>query len=90
MFIEPKVQGDSRAVRALLESVQYSLESVKVVIKNYTDEKKGLPISTAKDNVKCLDFDMDKVVFRPASKSQIKLAEVNPYNKSWLDIMDMV
>lgn len=73
-----------------IESVQYSLQTVRVVIKNYTDEQKVLPVSTAKDKVKCLDFDMDKVVFRPAPKSPVKLAEVNPYNKSWLEVMDMV
>ncbi len=73
-----------------IESVQYSLQTVRVVIKNYTDEQKVLPVSTAKDKVKCLDFDMDKVVFRSAPKSPVKLAEVNPYNKSWLEVMDMV
>jgi hypothetical protein len=73
-----------------IESVQYSLQTVRVVIKNYTDEQKVLPVSTAKDKVKCLDFDMDKVVFRTAPKSPVKLAEVNPYNKSWLEVMDMV
>jgi hypothetical protein len=73
-----------------IEFVQYSLETVRAVIKNYTDEKKGLPISTAKDNVKCLDFDMDKVVFTSAPKSPVKLAEINPHNKSWLEVMDNV
>ena len=73
-----------------IESVQYSLQTVRVVIKNYTDEQKVLPVSTAKDKVRCLDYDMDKVVFRTAPKSPVKLAEVNPYNKSWLEVMDMV
>jgi hypothetical protein len=73
-----------------IESVQYSLQTVKVVIKNYKDEQKVLPVTTAKDKVRCLDFDMDKVVFRSAPKSPVKLAEVNPYNKSWLEVMDMV
>ncbi len=72
-----------------IESVQYSLESVKLVVKNYTDNKKMLPISMS-DNKKCLDFDLDKVVFRPVAKSSIKLAEVNPYNKTLLDVMEMV
>ena len=104
MFIEPEVALLEPKVKtqvplgALLESVQYSpkgspwalLEKVKVVIKNYADDKKGLPISTAKDKVKCLDFDMDKVVFVSAPKSPVKLAEINPHNKSWLEVMDKV
>jgi hypothetical protein len=73
-----------------IESVQYSLQTVRLVIKNYTDEQKVLPVSTTKDNVKCLDFDMEKVVFRPVPKSPIRMAEVNPYNKTWLEVMDMV
>jgi len=73
-----------------IESVQYSLQSVSLVIKNYKDDQKVLPVSTTKDNVKCLDFDLDKVVFRPVPKSPVRLAEVNPYNKSWLEVMDMV
>lgn len=84
MFIEPKV--------ALLESVQYSLEVVRVVIKNITEEKKGLPISSSKDNIKCLDFDVEKVSLkeRPAAKTTPKVVPINPYNKSWLEVMDMV
>ena len=37
-----------------------------------------------------LDFDMDKVVFKSVPSSPIKLAEVNPYNKTLLDVMEMV
>lgn len=82
----------------LSESEQYSpkgepwalLEKVRVVIKKYSNEQKVLPVSTAKDNVRCLDYDMDKVVFRTAPKSPVKLAQVNPYNKSWIEVMDMV
>ncbi len=73
-----------------IESVQYSLQSVKIVIKNFKDEQKVLPVTTAKDKVRCLDFDMDTVVFTAAPKSPVKLAEVNPYNKTWLEVMDMV
>ena len=81
-----------------IESVQYSpkgshwalLETVRVVIKNYKDEQKVLPVSTANDKVRCLDFDMDKVVFTSAPRSPVKLAPVNPYNKTWLEVMDMV
>jgi len=80
---------NSLLLKMFIESVQYSLQSVKVVIKNYTDNQKMLPVSMS-DNVKCLDFDLDKVVFRHAPSSPIKLAEVNPYNKSLLEVMEMV
>ena len=73
-----------------IESVQYSLQTVRVIIKNISSEKKVLPVSTSTDNIKCLDFDIDKVVFRPAPKSTRKVAPINPYNKSWLEVMDMV
>ena len=80
-----------------LESAQYSLESVKIVIKNFRDDRNTLPISMSKDNIKCLDFDLDKVVFSSVPTSQAKIAEiypckaeVNPYNKTWLEVMDMV
>jgi len=73
-----------------IESVQYSLEQVKIVIKKYSDEQKVLPVSTAKDKVRCLDYDMDKVVFKHAPKAPVKLAQVNPYNKTWFEVMDMV
>ena len=89
MFNKPKV--------VFLESAQYSLESVKIVIKNFRDDRKTLPISMSKDNIKCLDFDLDKVVFSSVPTSQAKIAEiypckaeVNPYNKTWLEVMDMV
>ena len=73
-----------------IESVQYSLESVRIVIKNIYPEKKVLPISTSTNNVKCLDFDIEKVVFRPAAKTSAKVTPINPCNKSWLEVMDMV
>jgi hypothetical protein len=73
-----------------IESIQYSLQSARIVIKNFKDEQIMLPISTVNDKVRCLDFDMDKVVFTSAAKSPVKLAEVNPYNKSWLEVLDMV
>jgi hypothetical protein len=76
--------------KMFIESVQYSLQSVKVVIKNFKAEQKVLPVSTTKDKVRCLDFDMDKVVFVSAPRSPVKLAEVNPYNKTWLEVLDMV
>ena len=73
-----------------IESVQYSLQTVSVVIKNYTDNKKVLPVTAVNNNIKCLDFDLDKVVFRPVPKSQVRLAKINPYNKTWLEVMEMV
>ncbi len=74
MFIEPTVSLFS---------------SMKEVIQNYKNEKM-LPISSTNNNVKCLDFDMDKVVFKSVPSSPIKLAEVNPYNKTLLEMMEMV
>ena len=82
MFVDSNVQGDSRSLRVFLENVN-------VVIKKFQGEQNMLPISTS-NNVKCLDFDLDTVVFRPAPRSPIKLAEVNPYNRSMLEVMDMV
>jgi hypothetical protein len=80
------------------EPVQYSpkgspwalLQSARIIIKNFKDEQKMLPVSTVNDKVRCLDFDMDKVVFTSAPKSPVKMAEVNPYNKTLLEVMEMV
>jgi len=63
-----------------------SLQSLKSIFKNLKDEEKVLPLSVSKDNIKCLDFDLDKVVFKSVGKK----IEVNPYNKTWLEVMDMV
>jgi len=49
-----------------------------------------LPISSTNNNVKCLDFDMDKAVFKSLPRSSINLAQVNPYNKTLLEVMEMV
>jgi hypothetical protein len=73
-----------------IESVQYSLETVRVVIKKKIEKEKGLPISSSKNNIKCLDFDMDKVVFRPVTKSLPKLEPIHPCKKTWEEVMDMV
>jgi hypothetical protein len=75
MFIEPTV--------ALFNSLN-------VVIKNYTDEQIMLPVSVSKNNKKCLDFDMDNVVFKSVPGSPINCAEVKPHVKTWLDVMEMV
>jgi hypothetical protein len=70
------------------ESVQYF---VRIVIKKNSEKEKGLPITCTKNNVKCLDFDMDKVVFRQAVvKTSTKLTPINPCNKTWLEVMDIV
>jgi hypothetical protein len=37
-----------------------------------------------------IDFDIEKVVFRPAAKTSAKVTPINPCNKSWLEVMDMV
>jgi hypothetical protein len=73
-----------------IESVQYSLESVRIVIKNIYPEKKVLPVSTSANNVKCLDFDLDKTVFRQATKTLPKIEPIHPYKKTMLEAMDMV
>jgi len=73
-----------------IESVQYSLKSVKIIVKNLKEERNSLPITVTKDNIKCLDFDLDAVVFNSAPKSPVKLSEVNPYKKTWLEVMEMV
>ncbi len=67
-----------------------SLKNIKGAVRNLKDEQTILPISTVKDKVKCLDYDMDKVVFKSAAKSPVKLAEIKPYNKTWLEVMEMV
>lgn len=73
-----------------IEPIQYSINALTVSIKNYTDEQKVLPVSMTTNNVKCLDFDMDTIVFKSASSSPINLVQVNPYHKTWLDVMEMV
>lgn len=72
------------------DSVQYSINTMNVVIQLYKNNGNMLPVSSTNNNVKCLDFDMDKVVFQSAPRTTIKLAEVNPYNKTLLEVMEMV
>jgi hypothetical protein len=67
-----------------------NFDTIKLVIQLYKNNGNMLPISSTNNNVKCLDFDMDTVVFQSAPRSTIKLAEVNPYNKSLLEVMEMV
>ena len=73
-----------------IESVQSSVETVRVVIKNFSKEKKVLPVSTSTNNIKCLDFDLDKTVFRQATKTLPKIEPIHPYKKTMLEAMDMV
>ena len=73
-----------------IESVQYSVKIVQVVIKNISGEQKVLPVSTSTNNVKCLDFDLDKTVFRQVTKSLPKIEPIHPYKKTMLEAMDMV
>ena len=67
-----------------------SFDTMKLVIQLYKNNGNMLPVSSTNNNVKCLDFDMDKVVFQSAPRSPINLAEVNPYNKTLLEVMEMV
>lgn len=83
MFIEPNDQCESRSVRALFQSA-------RVLVTNFNADKKMLPVSIAKDNVKCLDYNMDDITFISAPRPRAKMAEINPYNKTWLDVMEMV
>lgn len=89
MFIETKYETEA-PLGSLLESVQYSLDLILIVVKNISKKENVLPITDTKNNVKCLDFDMDTVVFKPVAKTTTKLTPINPYNKSWLEVMDMV
>ena len=75
-----------------IESVQSSLESVSVIINSCSKNKNLLPVSTSTDNKKCLDFDIDKVIFKPAQKSPSKQAQVNPNTRkeTWFEVMNMV
>ena len=73
-----------------IEPIQYSINALTVVIKNYTDEQKVLPVSMSTNNVKCLDFDMDAIVFKSAASSPINCAQIAHHDKTWLDVMEMV
>jgi len=58
--------------------------SIRVAVNNFQNSKKDvLPISITKDNKRCLDFDMDKVVFKQIPKSPSSRKEqVKQYNES--------
>lgn len=73
-----------------IESVQSSLESVSIIVKNCSKDNKILPVSTSTDTIKCLDFDIDKVRFIPVQRLPCKVEQVNPTKKTWLQVMDMV
>lgn len=67
-----------------------SFDTIKLVVQLYKNNGSILPVSSTNNNTKCLDYDMDKVVFKTAPRTTIKMAEVNPYNKTLLDVMEMV
>ena len=73
-----------------IETVQYSLEFIRVTIKQIIDEQKVLPITEAKNTKKCLDFDMDKVVFQKLPNVKIKVQPIYPDKPTWLEVMDRV
>lgn len=62
---------------------------IKKVIQNYTNNNSVLPIANT-DSIKCLDYDMDNITFKPLPRSHIKFATVNPYNKTLYEVMEMV
>lgn len=71
-----------------VEAFKYSIKTMKMFGQIYKVEEMVLPVSTTSNNVKCLDFDVDKVVFKSAKKRNIHSVEVN--NKTLLDVMEMV
>ncbi len=73
-----------------IETVQYSLEFIRVTVKRIIDEQKTLPITEAKNTKKCLDFDMDKVVFEKLPSTIIKVQPIYPDKPTWLEVMDRV
>jgi hypothetical protein len=79
MFIEQNVKA-GQSLGALLESVQYYLETVRVVIEKCSEEEKVLPTSIQTNN-KCLDFDMDTVAFKSLPPSKVKISKIVPYEK---------
>jgi hypothetical protein len=60
----------------------------------YKNKENILPISTANNNVKCLDFNIDKVVFKSGARLPISIKEIKEIKhsdkKSLLEVMDMV
>lgn len=65
-------------------------DTIKLAIQLYKNNGNILPISSTNNNIKCLDFDMDKVVFKSNPRSSIDLAQVNPFHKTLLEVMEMV
>lgn len=76
------VRHQSACVKMLVETF--------VKIMGYKTEDTILPVSTTNNTIKCLDFDVDKIVFKSVPKSTVYLSEINPHNKSVLDVMEMV
>jgi len=73
-----------------IESFEYSLNILRYIIKFYINEKEGLPIAVVKNNVRCLDYDMDDIdqcYFTSIVDTQVK---VSTYNKTCIEVMNMV
>ena len=70
--------------------IQYSLETIRVIVKNFIDERKTLPTHMVTNPVKCLDFDMDNVVFINIKEERVKIAQVIPYERTIHDVMQNV
>lgn len=73
-----------------IESFEYSLEIVRCIIKIYINKNENLPITTIENDVRCLDYDMDKVCFSSIVDSSVKVTTVNPYDKTHIEVMEMV
>jgi len=73
-----------------IEFIQYSLETIRVIVKNFVDDRKTLPITINTNRIKCLDFDIDNVIFINIKPEEVKIAEVIPYKRSAYDMMEAV
>ena len=65
-----------------------TVKTISRVFKNIFTEQKTLPITTATNNIKCLDFDMDKIDFKSLnSKSEKNLGKILPNNLLFDDLV---
>lgn len=67
--------------------MQASLQTLKKVIKN---NKEILPTTITSNKSRCLDFDMETVVFKPIPKDNIKLEGYKQCDKIWLEVINKV
>jgi hypothetical protein len=63
------------------EALQYSSKDslwdyIKFIIQNFSNDQKVLPIYTSTNNVRCLDFDMDNVVFEHVKKNPVNFPDI--------------